>query len=253
MNWETLSVEFDAGICRVRFNRAEAGNSINAKMVEEMAAVLCRCEEETSPPTTILVLEGAPDAFCAGGDFEATASSIEPDDPEPLYDLWLRLTTAPLITISVVKGRANAGGIGFVAASDIVLADESATFGLSELLFGLFPACVLPFLIRRIGFQKAHYLTLMTRPISAEEALSCGLADAMQAPVETLLRQHLMRLRHLDKAAIGRYKNYMSETTDSLQQRKPPALAANRALFSDPKIRGNITRYVKEMKFPWEP
>jgi polyketide biosynthesis enoyl-CoA hydratase PksH len=252
MTLETLSVEFDAGICRVRFDRAEAGNTINAKMIEEMSAVLRRCEEQTSPPITILVLEGAPDVFCAGGDFEATASSTEPDDPEPLYDLWLRLTTAPLITISVVKGRANAGGVGFVAASDIVLADEGATFGLSELLFGLFPACVLPFLIRRIGFQKAHYLTLMTRPISAAEALSCGLVDALESPVESVLRQHLLRLRHLDKTAIGRYKKYMSETADILHQRKAPALDANRALFSDPKVRANISRYVTEMKLPWE-
>nr|WP_269820011.1 enoyl-CoA hydratase-related protein [Bacillus velezensis] len=42
-------------------------------------------------------------------------------------------------------GVANAGGIGFVAASDIVIADDTAVFSLSELLFGLFPAMVLPF------------------------------------------------------------------------------------------------------------
>jgi len=62
--------------------------------------------------------------------------------------LWLRLATVRTVTISHVRGKANAGGIGFVAASDIVLADETAQFSLSELLFGLYPACVLPFLIR---------------------------------------------------------------------------------------------------------
>lgn len=252
MTWETLSVEFNANICRVRFNRPDSGNTINAKMVEEISAVLQHCDEERATPITILIFEGAPDVFCAGGDFEATASNSEPDDPEPLYDLWLRLTTAPLIVISVVKGRTNAGGVGFVAASDIVLADTSATFSLSELLFGLFPACVMPFLIRRIGFQKAHYLTLMTRPIGTEEALSCGLVDGVANPVEPLLSQHLARLRHLDKSALGRYKTYMSETAELLQQRKEPALAANRELFADPTVQSNIARYVKDMKLPWE-
>lgn len=97
-----------------------------------------------------------------------------------MYDLWLRLATGPYVTISHVRGKANAGGLGFVAASDIVLANETAQFSLSELLFGLYPACVLLFLIRRIGFQRAHYFTLMTQPISAKQACEWGLVDACE-------------------------------------------------------------------------
>src|SRR5439155_22787849 len=95
----------------------------------------------------------------------------------PLYDLLLQLETGSYITLSHVQGKANAGGIDIVAACDIVLADHAAQFSLSELLFGLFPACVLPFLIRRVGFQKAHYMTLMTQPISAQRAHTWGLVD----------------------------------------------------------------------------
>ena len=112
-------------------------------------------------------------------------------------------------------GMANGGGVGFVAASDIVLADETAQFGLSELLFGLFPACVLPFLIRRIGFQKAHYLTLMTQPISAQQAQTWGLVDACAKRSDSLLRKHLLRLSRLSKASIRRYKKYIRDLNDS--------------------------------------
>jgi polyketide biosynthesis enoyl-CoA hydratase PksH len=252
MAYQTLAVALKDGICTVRLNRPSAGNAIDARLVEEFGEVLRSCAEEDQPsPVTILVLEGSAEVFCTGGDFEAAAADA-PVDPGPLYDLWLRMATGPFVSVSVVRGRANAGGIGFVAASDIVLADRTASFGLSELLFGLFPACVLPFLVRRIGVQKAHYLALTTRAVAAEEAAQWGLVDALDDQVEGLLRKHLLRLRHLGKPAIGRYKRYMAELAGDLERHRPAALAANRALFGDPEIRRNIRRYVDERKFPWE-
>ncbi|MEX2628706.1 MAG: enoyl-CoA hydratase/isomerase [Tistlia sp.] len=251
MRYETLSVGFDGGLCRVRFDRADAGNAITDRLVAELGAVLARCEASEEPAVTVVVLEGSPEVFCAGGDFEATAAG-EVSDPGPLYDLWLRLASGPFVSISLVQGRANAGGLGFVAASDIVLAGRGASFGLSELLFGLFPACVLPFLIRRVGRQKAHYMTLMTRPLGAEEALACGLADALDEDPERLLGAHLARLRHLGRPALARYKGYLGEISGELERCRPAALAANRALFADPAVQRNIRRYVTELKFPWE-
>ena len=200
-----------------------------------------------------MVLEGSPEVFCAGGDFEGVAGDGPPDDPAPLYGLWQRLATGPFVSVAVVRGRANAGGVGFVAACDLVLADASARFSLSELLFGLYPACVLPFLIRRVGRQKAHVMTLTTQPIGAQEALAAGLVDALDNAAEDLLRRHLMRLRRLSRPALARYKAYMAEIDgDRLAARKPAALAANREMFADATVRRDIRRYVTEMKFPWE-
>src|SRR5207248_3090020 len=128
-----------------------------------------------------------------------------------LYELWLQIATAPFVTVAHLRGKTNAGGVGFVAACDIALADATATFSLSELLFGVYPACVMPFLIRRIGFQRAHYLTLMTQPIAVEQAHRWGLVDAYETQSDGLLRKHLLRLRCLSKVAIRRYKGYMTE------------------------------------------
>lgn len=251
MSYQTLSVAFDDGVCRVRFDRPEAGNAIDARMVEELGRVLALCDDGAEPPVTVLVLEGSADAFCVGGDFAATAAG-ETLDAAALYDLWRRLATGPYVSIALVHGRANAGGVGFVAASDLVLAGPGASFGLSELLFGLFPACVLPFLIRRVGRQKAHAMTLLTRPVGAAEALACGLADAVEDDPEALLGRHLSRLRLLGKPALGRYKSYLAEISDELERCRPAALAANRALFADPSVQRNIRRYVTELKLPWE-
>jgi polyketide biosynthesis enoyl-CoA hydratase PksH len=162
------------------------------------------------------------------------------------------MATGPYVTVAHVRGRANAGGVGFVAASDIVLADDTAQFSLSELLFGLYPACVLPFLFRRVGFQRAHYLTLLTQPIPVTQAYQWGLVDAFEARSEALLRRHLARLRRLEKTAVRRYKCYVSQVTKSLENTRSAAIAANREMFSDSGNLQAITRFVEQGVLPWE-
>src|SRR5258707_11653825 len=181
MGYQTIQVRIQEPICFIQFDRPDKNNTISAQLIDECHQALALCEKSI----TLIVLEGTPEVFCFGADLQglnegvATGRSTD-QDPQPLYDLWERLAMGPYVTIAHVRGKANAGGVGFVAASDIVLADETAQFGLSELMFGLYPACVLPFLIRRIGFQKANYLTLMTQPISAKQACEWGLVDAFE-------------------------------------------------------------------------
>ena len=254
MTYETIKVRFQESVCYLQIDRPDANNTINGRLVAECSDVLDACEESAN----VVVLSGSPEVFCFGADFKALASSngngsSDPfDGPRPLYDLWLRLATGPYVTVSHVRGKANAGGIGFVAASDIVLAEETAQFSLSELLFGLYPACVMPFLVRRIGFQKAHYLTLMTQPIAARQACEWGLVDAVDAQSELLLRRHLLRLRRLSKTAIRRYKSYMSGIGVALRELEPAAVAGNVEIFSDAANLQAITRYVERGLFPWE-
>ena len=253
MTYNTIKVHFQDSICFLQIDRPEANNTISGRLVSECNHVLSTCEESA----TIVVLSGSPQVFCMGADFSVIASgSNGPDEqgntPEALYDLWLRLAAGPYVTISQVRGKANAGGVGFVAASDIVLADETAQFSLSELLFGLYPACVLPFLIRRIGFQKAHYLTLTSQPISAKQAADWGLVDAFDSSSDALLRRHLQRLRRLSKSAIRSYKTYMNRIGTQLKDLKSPATAANREVFSDRSNLRAISRYVEQGLFPWE-
>lgn len=253
MSYQTIRVRWQEPVCFLQLYRPESNNTINSRLIEECRQALELCEESI----TVVVLEGLPEVFCFGADFQEMhrqmASGLQNEQrPEPLYELWLKLATGPYITISHVRGKANAGGVGFAAASDMVLADETAQFSLSELLFGLLPACVLPFLIRRIGYQKANYLTLMTQPVSVQQAHHWGLVDACEVQSEALLRKHLLRLRRLPKAGISRYKRYMNQLDASLQQSKSFALAANLEVFSDSRNRERIYRYVETGHFPWE-
>lgn len=253
MKPETVQVRFEDGICFLRLHRPETGNTINRMLIDECVEVLDRCEGRV----TIVVVEGLPDVFCLGADLkgirdDAALGGAPNDDASDLYELWLRLTTAPYVTVSHVRGRANAGGVGFAAACDIVLTSDDAQFSLSELLFGLFPACVMPFLTRRIGTQRAHYLTLMTRPIDGRQAHAWGLADACDQNSERLLRVHLRRLKYLSARAIAEYKTYMSRFNAVLTESRSLAVQANRKMFSNPENLEAIRRYVDTGRFPWD-
>ena len=254
MRYETIDVELQQSVCSIRINRPQLGNTIDDLLVSECASALSACEESTN----VVVFSGLPDVFCFGADFRAIADAARTPgqkpaiDPDPLYDLWLKMAAGPFVTISHVRGKAKAGGVGFVAASDIVIADEKAEFSLSELLFGVYPACVLPFLVRRIGHQKAHYLTLLTQPINVARACDWGLVDAFEANSDGLLRRHIQRLRHLSKPAIRRYKAYMREIGAPLGDFKAAAVAANIEMFSDPHNVRGIVAYVERGVFPWE-
>lgn len=253
MTYKTIQVRKDTTIHYIKFHRPEEKNTISEQLIVDSQIAINEAKKEA----TIVVLEGLPDIFCYGADFKEISNNILENKkiktgPEQMYDLWLDIATGPYITIAHVKGKANAGGIGFVAACDIVLSSPTAEFGLSELLFGLYPACVLPFLIRRTGIQQAHYLTLMTKAISAEDAKRIGLVDAVDANSDLLLKQHLMRLRRISKQAICAYKNYLNTLIPPLEQSRETAIKANQALFSDPVNLQNISRFVLDGRFPWE-
>lgn len=95
-------------------------------------------------------------------------------------------------------------------------------------------------------------MTLMTKPISVQEASEWGLIDAFDAQSEVLLRKHLLRLRRLNKMGIARYKQFMGSLDHQVSRSKSIALNANQVMFSDPHNQMGIIRYVETGQFPWE-
>src|SRR3546814_790243 len=95
-------------------------------------------------------------------------------------------------------------------------------------------------------------MTLTTRPVPVQQALEWGLVDACDSNSEDLLRKHLLRLRHLSKTGIRRYKTYMNGLNPILMQSRQAAVATNRALFSDPENLATIRRLSQTGLFPWE-
>jgi polyketide biosynthesis enoyl-CoA hydratase PksH len=252
--YQTLQVRDLGDTCFIQIHRPEANNTIDERLIAEFTRALDRCEQSAK----VVVVEGSPEVFCFGADFKSLQKSLETAgaadvmNPAPMYDLWQRLASGPFISVAHVRGQANAGGIGFVAACDIVIGDEKASFALSELLFGLMPACVLPFLARRIGVSKANYLTVSTEPVGAKQAHEWGLLDEYGPDSQALLRKKLLRLRRLSKTAIARYKRYMKTLGGDVVGVRARALEANLEVFSDRDNLQKIARFVTTGRFPWD-
>ena len=252
--YETIKIEEQRNVLTLRIFRPEANNSINTTLVKELMAILNHYE--TIPGIKVIVLEGMPDNFCTGMDFKAINAG-DPDtladtDPNGYYEILKHFSMCSKVIISKVEGKVNAGGIGFVAASDIVIADEKATFGLSEALFGLLPACVMPFLIRRIGYQKALWMTITTQAISSQRAHQIGLVDELSSNANDTLRKSLLRLTKLDVDTIKDLKDYMSKLWIINDQTQLIAVNKIASLLNSEKVQSNIINFIQNGKFPWD-
>jgi polyketide biosynthesis enoyl-CoA hydratase PksH len=253
MSYQAVRTRYDGSVCFLQLYRPQAGNSIDEELIGECRDVLAGC----AGTVTAVVLEGLPEVFCSGADFarihpDAADGQLASAGSGALYDLWMQIAEGPFVSIAVIRGQANAGGVGFVAACDIVLAESAAKFSLSELLFDLVPAMVLPFLIRRIGPQRARYLALTTRPISAHEAQVWGLVDAHADDVERLVRLHLTRLQRLSVKSIRQCKDYMAGMDDFILRNRLRALAVSQRAFEDPDTVSKIERFHRDGRLPWE-
>ncbi len=251
--YETLKVSLQSGILTIQIDRPEANNSINGTLMEEFMKVLAISERDNT--IKVLIIEGNKECFCTGMDF----NTVQVEVPEATlrananayYTFLKSITLCSKIVVAKVDGKVNAGGIGIVAACDIVMASERATFGLSEALFGLLPACVMPFLIRRIGIQKAQWMTLMTQGISAKRAFEIGLVDEVSASVEEALMRVLHRLVRIETETTLLVKDYITKLWTINEETQHLAVETFTDVMQSKSVQNNISNFVNNGKLPW--
>lgn len=255
MNYDTLIVSEFQYYVQVTINRPQQRNSINAQLLKDFHHLLDREEENLN--CRFIVVQGDQDFFCSGMDFEEMASTQNDADNKKKFSaeymrLLKRFTLTPKIIISIVDGQVLAGGIGIVAASDIVLGTNRAIFGLSEILWGLLPACVLPFLIRRIGFQKSYQMTLTTQNIDIKEAHRINLVDEITEDSKESLRRIVLRLNRVTEQIIFDLKSYFRKMWIITKEMEEIAIDEISRLSDTETVRKNIYNYVNHRSFPWE-
>ena len=249
--YKTIKVYEQHSAAVIQIYRPEAENSINTQLLKEIRVVLDILESDDT--VKVIILEGLPDSFCTGMDLNEIKDAQQTDrcDSEAYYEILKHFSFCSKIIISKIAGKVNAGGIGLIAASDIVLADEKAVFSLSEALFGLLPACVLPFLIRRIGYQKSLYLSITTQSISALRAYELGLVDEVSADLNENLRRNLLRLNRLDVDTIKSLKDFMARLWIIDEQTQKLAVGKIDSLIKSEKVQMNVRNFLERGVNPW--
>ncbi len=255
MEYKTLLVtDIQFGI-RITLNRFERRNTLNSVMLSELFHVLA--EAEKNPACRIVALKGQQGIFCMGMDFhevvEALPQGEESDRWASSYmELLKKMALSSKVIVAEVDGQVMAGGIGLVAASDLVIATSRSQFSLSEALWALLPANVLPYLIRRVGFQKAYLMTLTTQTYSAAEAFALNLVDELSDHPEEVLRRMAIRFIRLDEQTVRDLKHYLRKLWIINEETEKVAIQELSRLIHEPRVQENIKRFVEHGTFPWE-
>ncbi len=250
MTGQRICVERAGCVTRVTLNRPDRGNTIDPTQLAELHEALDQAEGD--PGCRVVLLRNAGHVFCAGMDL-AQAGEDGPDGGgRAFFGLLTRFTQTSRMVVSCVDGQVSGGGVGLAAASDFVFATPRSQFSLPEALWGLLPCCVLPFLIRRIGYQKAYAMTLATTPVPASEALRYHLADEIAEEPERLIRRLEFRATKLPATAVGDIKRYFARIRPPQPEMEDVAVGELSRLLSSPEVRRRITAFVTSRSLPWE-
>jgi methylglutaconyl-CoA hydratase len=182
----TVQVEALAkGVVRLVLARPQVRNAFNAPMIQELSRALAELAELPGDRLRLLLLEGEGTVFCAGADLAYMKEQAEAgaernlENARELGRMFARLAGFPAPVVSFVRGAAIGGGLGLAVCSDFVLADPGAVFATSEVMLGLVPAVISPYIVRKLGLAHAAPLMLTGRRILAREALAAGLAQRL--------------------------------------------------------------------------
>lgn len=193
---QALTIAVQDRIARITLSRPEVRNAFNDAVIQELKAAFEAVGARDDVRAVVLAAVGP--AFCAGADLNWMRRMADYTRDENVADagqLAAMLTAiyeCPKPTIAAVQGDVFAGGMGLVAACDMAVSVDSATYCLSEVKLGLIPATISPYVIRAMGARASHRYFLTAERFSAQEAHRIGFvhelvgAEALDAKVNEL-------------------------------------------------------------------
>ncbi|WJF92084.1 enoyl-CoA hydratase/isomerase family protein [Paraburkholderia bonniea] len=190
MSYETLNLSMAGTQATVTLKRPEVRNAFNEIMLAELTTVFAALSEHETVRVVVLAAEGK--AFCAGADLNwmqrmAGFSAAENRaDAACLAAMLSTIYRCRKPVIARVSGDVYAGGVGLVAACDIVVALDNARFCLSEARLGLIPATIAPYVIRALGEQASRRYFLSAEVFDCATAWRLGLVSEIAADVTQL-------------------------------------------------------------------
>jgi polyketide biosynthesis enoyl-CoA hydratase PksH len=245
-----MDVTGHPSVMSVSLDREDGSNAIDGAMISLIEAALAKAEADQD--CRLFAITSGQGVFSTGMDMAAAASEETSEPGGAFFDLLRRLTSTRLVVVASVDGKTAGGGMGLVAAADLVHATPRSTFALPEALWGLLPCVVLPFLARRIGLHRARLMTLTTQPVDVPTAVTWGVVDLVADRLDTALRPLAFRASKVDAATFADAKRYAGDlgpVTDDDRQR---AVAELRRLLGTKAVRERLSAFAGHGQFPWQ-
>ncbi|MEV0678160.1 enoyl-CoA hydratase family protein [Actinosynnema sp. NPDC050436] len=214
---ELVHYEVRRGIATITLDSPHNRNALSARLRSELTGHLEAAQADDD--VRVLVLTHTGPVFCSGMDLkEAGGASADKQGVNEFPAILEALWTSPKPVVARLAGPARAGGVGIVAACDIAIAVETATFAFSEVRIGVVPAVISVTVLPRLLPRAAHELFLTGETFDASRAQAIGLVN-VAVPADDL------------DAEVARY-------TDMLALGAPQALAATKRMLQEPRPSG---------------
>ena len=213
-----LRIERDGDVLRVTLARPETRNAFDASLITELAEAFV----DVGTPRAVILAGDGP-SFCAGADVEWMRASaglgVEENvaDANALRRMFEAIDGCAAPVVAVVQGHALGGGIGLVACSDVVLAEQRAVFAFSEVKLGIVPAVISPFALRKIGESAARRYFVTGERFDSATALRIGLVHEVSDDLEVALERVLGELRTAGPRAARHAKRLVLERPDGAE------------------------------------
>ena len=183
MSYRFITTRREGAVEYLTLNRPDVRNAFNEHVIEE----LTRWAAATAADRGVrcVVLAGAGKLFCAGADLTWMSKMVSYTREENVRDaqamalMFSALDTLPVPLIGRIHGAALGGGAGLAAVCDIVVCDEAAVFGFTEVKLGILPAVISPYALAKIGRSAARELFLTGMRFGAGRAKDVGLVHAV--------------------------------------------------------------------------
>lgn len=259
--WTTVRVTLDDGIAWVELNRPEKRNAMSPALNAEMVEVLLALDAEED--CGVVVLTGAGEAFSAGMDLKEYFREID-GDPDHVqrrvrrdanYWQWRLLRTYPKPTIAMVNGWCFGGAFVPLVACDLAIAADEATFGLSEINWGIPPGSVVSRALADTVGSRAALLYVMTgRPFDGRKAAELGLVNAsvplseLRGEVEALARELLAKNPAVLRAARLGFKHCREMSWDAAEDYLYAKLDQSQFLDAENGREQGLTQFLDEKR-----
>lgn len=259
MDYQTLELAIAGKVATVTLNRPDMRNAFNEAAIAELALVFDELGRDETVRAVVLAANGP--AFCAGADLNwmkkmAGFSYAENEaDAARLAGMLRTIYLCPKPVVARVQGDCYAGGMGLVAACDIVVVAEGVNFCLSEVKLGLIPATISPYVIKAIGEQAARRYFLTAERFGAREAQRVGLAhevvaaEALDTSVAAIVKALAANSPHAVREAKKLVREVAAQpVTDALLADTAGRIAAIRAADEG---REGVAAFLEKRKPSW--
>jgi methylglutaconyl-CoA hydratase len=250
---ELVHLDIAAGVATITLDSPANRNALSAQLRRELLTHLDTAVLD--PDARVIVLTHTGRVFCAGMDLKESRGAGAQDQgvnevPRLLQLIW----TSPKPVVARLAGAARAGGVGIVAACDIAIAAQDATFAFSEVRIGVVPAVISVTVLPRLLPRAAHELFLTGETFDGTRAVTVGLvnsavpADGLDAEVA----RYVEMLRLGAPGALAAAKEMLrGERPASMQEQFDEMLALSAGFFAAEEGQEGMRAFAEKRPPAW--